>query len=97
MCNILDHAHPYSLTDEALVMQGERTAANTGSGLQVWKIAGQTSRLFQVFKTLYEPCKQPLVKQKRKGDERDKWYSGSNGMNVTRFRDDLSVCRQIAE
>ena len=28
---------------------------------QVWKIAGQISRLFQEFKTLYEPCKRGFI------------------------------------
>ena len=32
-----------------------------------------------------------LVKQQRKGEERDKCDSGSNGMDVNRFRDDFTL------
>ena len=32
-----------------------------------------------------------LVKQQRKGEERDKCDSGFNGMDVSRFRDDFTL------
>ena len=32
-----------------------------------------------------------MVKQQRKGEERDKCDSGSNGMDVSRFRDDFTL------